>query len=445
MEIEIGDDDDDPPISNDAYSNLIDLEKYLDEGDISRTSVRMSTTINDYSIGKKIAEGSFCEVFEGFHNKEEKSHTLRAIKVFKKKSLNSFKNLEQKIRNEIEILKKLKKSKHVVRFYDFFEDEKKIYVVLEFCSNGTLEQCILNREKNQRDSSEEGSIPYIDHEKVWDIFSQMIKGMEFIHQNNIIHRDIKPSNILITHKGTVKFSDFGNSLDLDDINNQLLSTKTTNDFALCTLAFQSPKILQWNTFQCPKKDSSSLVFSFADDVYSLGVCFYFLLFRQFPPLSDPFYNHHSSKKNDNDGERSPPSPPSNSPKETSVEEDHEEHKGEDDEGSGEETESFGESLRVLVDQLKEGIRFCVPDFDEFDEGGRKGKREKNEMKHLKELLLGMVEKEETKRWTLQEVKMNEWFRKYQQKYEKKKEERRRERRRRRKVKKKRKNKGCVIS
>ncbi|KAF5879622.1 putative cmgc cdk protein kinase protein [Botrytis fragariae] len=38
---------------------------------------------------------------------------------------------------------------------------------------------------------------------------QLLKGMEFIHNNNILHRDIKAANILINNKGILQIADFG--------------------------------------------------------------------------------------------------------------------------------------------------------------------------------------------------------------------------------------------
>ena len=46
----------------------------------------------------------------------------------------------------------------------------------------------------------------------WILF-QILKGLETIHSLNIIHRDINPNNILISSKGEVKISGFGNSIN----------------------------------------------------------------------------------------------------------------------------------------------------------------------------------------------------------------------------------------
>ncbi len=41
-------------------------------------------------------------------------------------------------------------------------------------------------------------------------YSQVIAGIKFMYEKNILHRDIKPSNILIKDN-TVKIADFGTS------------------------------------------------------------------------------------------------------------------------------------------------------------------------------------------------------------------------------------------
>lgn len=41
-------------------------------------------------------------------------------------------------------------------------------------------------------------------------YSQIVKGIKFMYDKNILHRDIKPSNILLKDN-TIKIADFGTS------------------------------------------------------------------------------------------------------------------------------------------------------------------------------------------------------------------------------------------
>lgn len=39
----------------------------------------------------------------------------------------------------------------------------------------------------------------------------MLKGLSYVHSQNVVHRDIKPENLLLSATGIIKICDFGAS------------------------------------------------------------------------------------------------------------------------------------------------------------------------------------------------------------------------------------------
>jgi len=119
-----------------------------------------------------------------------------AIKII---NISELTPLSRKVINyEIKIMKIIQKSPNpnIIECYDIIrENEKKVYIIMEYCDSGDLRQYLKNPIKEK-----------------WCqfYFCQLTNGLKYLAKHNILHRDIKPRNILLTNnKKVLKIADFG--------------------------------------------------------------------------------------------------------------------------------------------------------------------------------------------------------------------------------------------
>ena len=107
----------------------------------------------------------------------------------------------------------------------------------------------------------------ISFEEALSIFSQIARGLNVTHENNIIHRDIKPANILITQNGDVKIADFG------------LAKLVGVDLTQATISKGTA------AYMCPEQIRGQKV-DHRCDIWALGVILYEMLTGHLPFTGD---------------------------------------------------------------------------------------------------------------------------------------------------------------
>lgn len=140
---------------------------------------------------------------------------------------------------EINSLKSLRSHPHIVTYYDRIIDHNahKLYIVMQRCHNGDLDQFIKGRRSFawdqtrhdtphslQRPLNENGLVfapKAVNEDFIWKIFAQCASALEHIHAKGIIHRDIKPANILLDDNYNVQIADFGLAAELPINANQM--------------------------------------------------------------------------------------------------------------------------------------------------------------------------------------------------------------------------------
>lgn len=83
------------------------------------------------------------------------------------------------------ILQKIN-SEFIVKYLEYYDDLRNsfYYILTEFYEDGTLDQIITKKRKLKE------TIPY-EHILKWS--TQLLKGIDCLHDNFITHRDLKPA------------------------------------------------------------------------------------------------------------------------------------------------------------------------------------------------------------------------------------------------------------
>lgn len=88
-----------------------------------------------------------------------------------------------RVQQEVSIHSRLKHPS-ILELYTFFEDANYVYLILELCHNGELQQYIKRKKLSEWEVSA--------------IMKQVVEGIKYLHFHNILHRDISLSNLLLT-------------------------------------------------------------------------------------------------------------------------------------------------------------------------------------------------------------------------------------------------------
>ena len=108
------------------------------------------------------------------------------------------KDRQRKI-HEVDVLKALGHSDHILAFVDSWEEKSHLYIQTEFCEEGALDVFL----------AQVGLKARLDDFRIWKMLLELSLGLQHIHDSGFIHLDLKPANVLIMFEGVLKIADFG--------------------------------------------------------------------------------------------------------------------------------------------------------------------------------------------------------------------------------------------
>ncbi|KAK7023029.1 cytokinesis protein sepH [Favolaschia claudopus] len=156
-------------------------------------------SLNDYQLGDSLGKGAFGQVYRALNWATGETVAVKEIQLS-----NIPKGELGEIMSEIDLLKNLN-HENIVKYKGFVKTREYLYIILEFCENGSLHNI----------SKRFGKFP---ESLVAVYISQVLEGLMYLHEQGVIHRDIKGANILTNKDGTVKLADFGVASNTTSVN-----------------------------------------------------------------------------------------------------------------------------------------------------------------------------------------------------------------------------------
>ena len=202
--------------------------------------------IRQYSKGRFLGKGGFARCYEFCSTETRK---LTASKIVPKASLTKSR-AKQKLMTEIKIHRSLHHP-NIVGFEHFFEDSENVYILLELCTNQTMNELLRRRKR-------------LTELEVQCYLQQVISALVYLHAHKVIHRDLKLGNFFMSDKMEIKIGDFG------------LATK---------LEFEGEKkrtICGTPNYIAPEVLDGKMGHSYEVDVWSTGVIMYLMLIGKAP-------------------------------------------------------------------------------------------------------------------------------------------------------------------
>ncbi|KAM9704631.1 rho-associated protein kinase 2-like isoform 1-T2 [Menidia menidia] len=197
------------------------IEAFLSRYEKLVTQLReLQVKAEDFEKVKLIGRGAYGEVQLVRHKASQKVYAMKQLNKFEmiKRSDSAFFWEERHIMA-------FSNSPWIVQLCCAFQDDRRLYLVMEFMPGGDLVTLTMN----------------YDIPEKWARFytAEVVLALDAIHSMGFIHRDVKPDNMLLDQHGHLKLADFGTCMKMDTETGMVHC-----DTAVGTPDYISPEVLQ---------------------------------------------------------------------------------------------------------------------------------------------------------------------------------------------------------
>jgi len=148
-------------------------------------------TIGRYEVLKELGSGTFGTVYRANDPVLKREVAIKELKD----EWSSNKEVIASFQKEAQLLARVDHP-NIAQVIDYITLKKRIYIVMEFCPNGDL-QDLLDTKGN------------FDVDLTARLAREIFLGLKAAHENGVVHRDLKPANVLLSQNNACKVTDFG--------------------------------------------------------------------------------------------------------------------------------------------------------------------------------------------------------------------------------------------
>ncbi|PIO37436.1 hypothetical protein AB205_0057150 [Aquarana catesbeiana] len=152
----------------------------------------------DYEVVKVIGRGAFGEVQLVRHKSSRKVYAMKLLS-----KLEMIKRSDSAFFWEERDIMAFANSPWVVQLFYAFQDDRYLYMVMEYMPGGDLVNLMSNYDVPEK----------------WARFytAEVVLSLDAIHSMGFIHRDVKPDNMLLDKSGHLKLADFGTCMKMNKV------------------------------------------------------------------------------------------------------------------------------------------------------------------------------------------------------------------------------------
>lgn len=206
--------------------------------------------VGKYRCIEELGRGEFGTVYKAIKDGDPYDK-FYAVKSISRKCVDDNPRVKKLFQNEFNTMSRIFHP-NIQHCYEAIMTANHYYLVVDYCNNGDLETWV----KNQIRLSQPEAIYFL---------KQIMIGFKTLHKNKIMHRDFKLANIFLNND-TIIIGDFGFAKQVLKETGSILGTPE----------IMAPEIL------ISYRDRMDIKYTNKVDLWSIGICFYEMLFGKKP-------------------------------------------------------------------------------------------------------------------------------------------------------------------